>query len=962
MTTDVELYKRQFYDEARDILEKANDDLLRVEADPGNEEILNSIFRGVHTIKGSAGTFDLGEISEFTHGLEGLLDALRNGRLLLKPDIVDVILEGFDHISLMIETLADGGEACVDRTLMRRFKDICERNQAVKKSSESAVHKGETKRPEPSPAVPRRLKEQFRAHSSKGLNIYRIKVNYTSDVFRNGFDPLVLLRNLRESSKFYYVEPYEHTVPVLSKFKALDLCLKPTIYVATDAGLEELKNLSFDPSLIEIRKLRISDEKTDGEKTCSGKEGIDKDLLKEFLIGSSDMLESMERAIMHYEKTDSQDALNEVFRAVHTIKGDAGCTGLKGLKEVAHSLETLLERLRKGEIKRSPEIVDTLLAGTDAFKEMISGIENNMHVSHHSIQDRICRHLGEKDEAVAGRVSLLPDGSEKVFLMQARQYIDILRDNIKPLPLDSCRAKIVRRALEGLDKAASFMKIGELNILIQKALGTIGGTDDTLVLKAVEDISIFIEGVGKGRLRLGEILVRDGKVSEKDVRDALSRQEKIGRILTDENNVGEKDMGEAVRKHEIMDRAGRARSSATPETRTMRVEESKIERLSDMTGELLVSKNTFEHLISQIASKGKVTPSMIKSLKDNMYLLARVTNDMHHGVMSLRMVPVKSIFQKFSRVVRDISRKQNKMIDFITEGDDTEVDKQVADKLSDPLIHLVRNACDHGIEGPDERRAAGKPERGNVILYASQEGSNLVIRVTDDGRGVNREKLFEKAKSMGFDADSPDDDNLLDYIFMPGISTKKEVTDVSGRGVGMDVVKTAVLSLGGDVGVVSEEGNGSEITLSIPTTMGINDALLVEADGKLYALPLDYVVETVKITTNKLRKHRNNILFHCRNEVLHAVRLGDMLSGTGNGRDKLKNDVEIPVVILKTGTAKFALVVDRLHKKMELAVKPVPDSLSMIDIIGGVSILGDGSVVLILNPERLFRSAGGGNQ
>ena len=374
-----------------------------------------------------------------------------------------------------------------------------------------------------------------------------------------------------------------------------------------------------------------------------------------------------------------------------------------------------------------------------------------------------------------------------------------------------------------------------------------------------------------------------------------------------------------------------------------------------------MARNTYDYLLGELGAVASVPQAMIRSLKDNLYLFSRVTNEMQQGVMSLRMVPIKGIFQKFQRVVRDIARKQQKIIELVTEGEDTEIDKKVGDMLSDPLIHIIRNSCDHGIETPEERRAAGKPERGTILLKSWQEGSDLIIRVVDDGRGISRQKVYEKAKSFGMDVASPDDESILEAIFMPGFSTKAEATDISGRGVGMDVVNTAVKSLGGKVEVHSGEGSGTEITLTIPMKMGVSDALLVESLGKTYAFPLDYVVETVKVAPERLRRLHDRWGFCHRDEVLPAGTLETLLDGGNNGarksrlkkREVTSDKEEVPMVIVRVGTGKLGVVVDRLCKNMEVAIKPVPESLSQIDVVSGVSILGDGRAVLVLNPEKL---------
>jgi len=384
---------------------------------------------------------------------------------------------------------------------------------------------------------------------------------------------------------------------------------------------------------------------------------------------------------------------------------------------------------------------------------------------------------------------------------------------------------------------------------------------------------------------------------------------------------------------------------------TMRIDESKLEQFTNVVGELLIARNSYDYLLNQIQHGEKNLEEGLKLLKDNLYQLSGLTNEIHHGVMSLRMVAVRGLFSKFNRIVRDISRKQQKPIAMITEGNDIEIDKKIADLLFDPMVHLVRNSCDHGIEPSSVRVKNGKPEQGKVYLKASQEGSMLIIRIIDDGKGMDREKLYNKGIKAGLDIKSPEDDAVLDVIFLPGMSTKEKVTDISGRGVGMDVVKTAIQELGGNIQVKSENGKGSEIMLSIPMRMGINETLIVESCGDPYAIPIDFIAETMKISQKSIRSAGTNHIFHYRGEVIPVLWLNNILKDEEKHKDNLNND-ELSLVVLETHDHKYGLIVDQLNRHMEVAIKPLPDNLDSIDVVSGVSIMGDGKVFLVLNPDK----------
>ena len=418
------------------------------------------------------------------------------------------------------------------------------------------------------------------------------------------------------------------------------------------------------------------------------------------------------------------------------------------------------------------------------------------------------------------------------------------------------------------------------------------------------------------------------------------------------------EVKQALVKQEIMKLADSAKSVVhDKEHRTMRVSENKIEDFSNMVGEMLVAHNSYEYLIDGISELdyGAELAGYLKSLKENLHLFSRLVGNMHHGIMSMRMIPIKGVFQKYTRVVRDIARKQQKEIHFILKGEETEVDKKVADALSDPLIHLIRNCCDHGIETPEKRRLAGKNEKGTVVLSATKQGSNLIIEISDDGAGINKEKLVERAMHAGIELDGMGEAEILTLIFEAGLTTMDQATDLSGRGVGMDVVKSTIDLLGGNVEVASRQGTGTDITMTIPMTMGISVVLLIESAGQPYGLPFEHVLETIKIMPSALHQTGNQLIFHYRGQVIPADFLENRLHDNRLAMDvkELDSDMEISLVILKSGSNGFGLIVDRFVRNMEMAIKPLPPALATIEEVSGASILGDGRLVLLLNPGKL---------
>ncbi|MDM8514823.1 chemotaxis protein CheA [Desulfobacterales bacterium HSG16] len=901
-----EQYRRQFYQEAKDILEKANNEILQVEADPDNQELINSVFRGIHTIKGSAGSFELEDISDFTHYLESVLSALRDRKIPLEPDLVDVILAGTDHINKMIEDYESGGKADIDRDLIKRLESF-----SKTKKSETQVDTPDTHLMHGGskaiyiPLHPE-VEEGFKEAAGLGLYVFRVKVKYSSDLFENGYDPMIFLNNLKQSCTFYYADITDSEVVPIDEFNPLRLYLYPFLYVATALSAEEIMDLTFDPSLIVVEPVYVKLDKLNSEP------------LNEFIDGAVELLESMEKTVIDYETSGSREALNEIFRAVHNLKGDADMVGLENITLFAHALETLLERLRSGAIQRTFALVDAILQSVDFLRQCVIKLEQGIQIPDFPPVFETLKYYSSVKEELGRKQDILQDISadlREVFNEQALQYKEILEKHSSTMPLDRGEAKIIKRALKGITRASGFVGLASLGSQAEKAIDALMKNDGGLS-EALERIIAFLNSLepGKEPEPVSNIVIRQDKTLQKDT---------------------------------------------STEARTMRVDERKVDHFTNMIGELLIARNTYEHLLSQVADIEGPARKTIKALKDNLHLFSSLTSDIHHGVMSLRMIPVRRIFRRFNRVVRDISRKQKKSIQLFMDGEEIEIDKKVADMLSDPLVHMVRNACDHGIELPEQRRMANKPEKGSVIIRASHEGTNLCISVIDDGRGIDRQKLYEKAQSLGIETEALEDSSFHDLVFTPGLSTSSEVSDISGRGVGLDVVKTTVRSLGGSVRLVSNEGQGMEATLSIPITFGIDTVLFVEAGKTLYAFPLENIVEILKLPWEKLKKAGKQRIFHHRGEVLPAKSLEALLANRISGLNDFqelerKSTENCSIVIVKTIHGKFGLIIDRLGKNMEVAIKPPPMALAKIDIISGVTIMGDGKVFLVINPDNLF--------
>jgi len=389
---------------------------------------------------------------------------------------------------------------------------------------------------------------------------------------------------------------------------------------------------------------------------------------------------------------------------------------------------------------------------------------------------------------------------------------------------------------------------------------------------------------------------------------------------------------------------------------TIRVDHEKLDHLMNLIGELIINRNRFAMLARSLEEGKNDVAHIGQQLTETTYAMARISDDLQDTIMKVRMVPVSTVFSRFPRLVRDLSRKSGKEVTLITEGEETELDKSVVEVIGDPLVHLIRNSVDHGIETEAVRVAAGKPPMGRVWLRAYHRGNSVAIEIEDDGAGIDPVKMREVAVKKGMmtqeEAKALDDRDAIDIIFLPGFSSAEKITDISGRGVGMDVVRTNIKNLKGTVNVASEVGKGTKFTLSLPLTLAIIDALMVVVAGQTYALPLDSVSETTKIEVSRMTEVNKRKAVTLRGEVLGIVELSETL-----GLPKSDNGEEIvPVVILQDNDRRLGLIVDRLLERQEIVIKPLGTYLSEFDMrgISGATIMGDGSVVLILDPHEVY--------
>jgi two-component system, chemotaxis family, sensor kinase CheA len=613
-----------------------------------------------------------------------------------------------------------------------------------------------------------------------------------------------------------------------------------------------------------------------------------KEILNEFLVETEEMIELLDQRFISLESDPTNRAmLDEIFRAMHSMKGSGGFLGFTRLVDVAHRAENILNKLRQGEMAVTPTVINVVLEAVDVVKLLVADIRESgtdIHVEVVAISAKLDNVLAGQETAPAAPAVPTP-----AVTSDSAAHTEPAHDSPPP------------------------SKLGE--ILIQE-----GSASKEQVLEALEQQD--------RKLPLGEILVQSGVITERALESALQKQAKP-------TKAGEDDQ-------------------------TIRVETSRLDSVMNLVGELVLGRNRLMKLGGGLEQSYENEP-LVRGLTETLAQLNLVTTDLQLAVMKTRMLPIRKVLAKFPRMVRDLSQKLNKQVRLELHGEETELDKSVADEVGDPLVHIVRNAIDHGIELPAERQASGKALEGLVRIAASQEGNSIVIRIQDDGKGLQTDRIKAKALSRGIVSEaelaSMDPRDVLNMVFLPGFSTADKVTDVSGRGVGMDVVRTNIRRINGSVEIDSQVGKGSVITIKLPLTIAIIQALLVEVEQATFAIPLGSVIEAVKITKDDIKTINGREVLTLRERVLPLLRLSE--------------EFEIPrdttcdkfyVVVVGMGERHVGVIVDRLRSQEEVVIKSMGDYLSDIKGVAGATITGEGKVVLILDIPELVQSLRGGRQ
>jgi len=836
----------EFIAESLEHLEKIEEQLMEYEQNPQDVDLIDAIFRAIHSIKGSSGFLKLDDINKLSHRLETVLDLLRKGERSISAAVMDVLFQGCDLLKRLLEEV---------NQRMGHDLDLGE------------------------------------ARDNEQLSAIYEKLSRLLD--------------------------HESTTKGTAE--------KEGAVLAEPASLPQ----------------------------ASTGHTITPQLLEEFQVEAGEHLESCNQELVRLsEKPDDIEAVNEVFRGMHSIKGTSSYLGLTDTSKLAHAAESMLEVLRRrGDMVVLDEDLDLLFEVLDLLKELVADPGTPSEKARALAKKIEEKTILEKDEGgSAGKAAVRPTTNPlAIFLDAAEQHISTLKEGLACTEKENDQAGQVNmmfRAAQSLKSSARYMGFERMEAsaaMMEEALESVrdenlelGPAVFDLVATLVADLEKALADIESNGENSASLLPESG-------RDTL-RPEQVASPPPTKTQPPAATVGQQI---------------APP--KTMRINQALLDTFMNLVGELIVVRNALGHIEHRLEMGEWERAEAVKEFRSATLSVVRISEEMQRTVMEMRMVPIRNVFQKVPRLLRDLTRKSGKRARIIFQGEGTEIDKGIAEELADPLVHIIRNCVDHGLESPDERKRAGKSEDGTIILRANHEGNFIIIEIIDDGRGINTDAVLAKAIEKGLvdreQTASLSHEDICGFIFKPGFSTAQKVTDISGRGVGMDVVLSNLKKLKGNVQVTSETGQGTKVRLEVPLTLALVDALLVQVAEQTFAMPLEAVAETVKVQNDSLKSLMRKKVITLRGEVVNIADLADLLGVTGAGK---QDEDELTLLILKLGASKLGVIVDRIQRKEEIVVKPLADYLAAVPGLAGASVLGDGRSILILEPAELMALASGG--
>ena len=683
---------------------------------------------------------------------------------------------------------------------------------------------------------------------------------------------------------------------------------------------------------------------------------MDNQYMDMFLDESHEHLQSLNEGLLRLEENMEEiDAVNDIFRNAHTLKGMSATMGFAKIAELTHEMEDVLDLVRKSQLKLNEDIMDTLFKCLDSLEQMVDSVGNGEAEDVVDVSDLVAKlssiSKGTPAPAADGAAAAAPAAASSGGDADAGTNLD----------LDDIDLDVMKKAKEaGMN--LFHIKVTLMETCVLKAARSV------MVMHALDEVGDVLKSIPPAEdleqekfERSFDVLIATSGDAEamQNAVDTVSEIEDVAVTAVDPDKVGKEAAPAPAAAPAAAAPAAKAapapkkeagKPAAAPakkqhQSQSVRVDIEKLDTLMNLMGELVINKVRLE----QIGQTHRLS-----DLMETLEQMDRVTGDLQNIVMKVRMVPVSAVFNRFPRMVRDVSKELGKDINLTIEGEETELDRTVIDEIGDPIMHLLRNSLDHGVESPDKREAKGKPRTGEVGLIARHEGNNVVIMITDDGAGIDASKIRRKAVEKGMisqsEADSLDDADAVRLIFLPGFSTAEQITDISGRGVGMDVVRSKIEALSGHVDVETHIDEGSVFKIKLPLTLAIIQAMLVRVQEEMYAIPLTSIDSTINIEPSDIQTVQNKEVIVLRGEIIPIIRMEEALQVPHT-----KDSDEHFVVVVHAGEAKAGIVVDNLIGQQEIVIKTLGNLFAGLKLFGGATVLGDGRVALILDVATMIQ-------
>lgn len=682
-----------------------------------------------------------------------------------------------------------------------------------------------------------------------------------------------------------------------------------------------------------------------------------------FLEEAGELLPELESALLELEEDPgNSDLINRVFRALHTIKGSGAMFGFENIAEFTHEVETVFDKVRNGELTMSKELLDLSLAAKDQIQTLLFSPE----AYNEQVVDRIKTTfqgmlasegdvLADQDQTKALKKAA-KTGVSATYRVRFKPPEDIFKTGGNPILLLDELAELGKAhfiahtedipVLENMDPESCYVW---WDIILSTDQGK----------NAIKDVFIFVEDESELLIqliddeteldaeqlpykRLGEILLERGDLNPVQLQQVLLSKKPLGELLSEAGLVSEQQVQSALAEQDTV-RQARQKRAESEKTSSIRVAAEKLDDLVNLVGELVIAQTQLTRIAEQ-----KIDQNLDSVAEE----IERLSNELRENTLNIRMLPIGSSFSKFRRVVRDLSSDLGKEVELITEGAETELDKTVIERLNDPLVHLLRNCIDHGIETPEQRKVLGKQTQGTIVFSAEQSGGNVIISISDDGRGIDPEAVKQKAIERNLIAANSDlnKKEIVNLIFEPGFSTSEQVSDISGRGVGMDVVKRNIAALRGSVEVESEKNSGCQVKVTLPLTLAIIEGLQVRIADEYFIIPLSEVSECLELTSQEANKKQGGEFVHFRDELVPYIRLRKWFQINGK-----QPEIEQIVLVDSEGSL-VGIVVDEIIGQQQTVIKNIGRVYKDIQGISGATIKGDGTMALILDVDPMVRA------